>query len=88
MSCELPLFLPHGVHVLPLARTAQYTMRTAVVTPSTELNSDFPSVPAQGGFLPYFILFGSTLSMYNTIQSHFLLHPTRTVYSNKPHEGA
>jgi hypothetical protein len=48
---------------------------------------DLPTVPAQGGYLPYFILLGSVFGVYNAVQGHVVQWQTREIYSKKAHEG-
>ncbi|KAK1927897.1 hypothetical protein DB88DRAFT_507957 [Papiliotrema laurentii] len=45
--------------------------------------SYLPLLPAQGGYLPYFLLLGGTAGLYNTIQNFFTSAQTKELYSGQ-----
>lgn len=46
-----------------------------------------PELPAQGGYLPYWLLLVSSAAFYNVAQSYVVLWQTKEIYGRKPEEG-
>lgn len=52
-----------------------------------ELALAFPDLPAQGGYLPYWLLLISSAAFYNVAQSYVVQWQTKELYARKPEQG-
>ena len=80
-----------------LARThLPFLPEPSTLLPPSVASSHLPSLPSfvppdlpngQGGVLPYWMLFVSTLACFNTVQNYISPTLTRKVYAGKPDQG-